>query len=223
MSRPDTESVAPRHVGASTNDSRTSDRVLTAAARVFREKGYAGATTREIAELIGIQKASLYHHISGKEQLLYELCIDSLQHIQKTVALVIAQETTPLDRLRSAIRAHVTAMLEDQDKHATMLTELRALSGQRRASVIALRDGYEGMLGAIVTECQAAGVLRRDCDARLMVLALLNLLNWTIFWYRLDGPVPPIQVAELLETIYLTGVASAPLDQRLTQTGETVG
>src|SRR4030081_3561640 len=105
---------------------RTPGRVLTAAARVFREKGYAAATTREIAELVGIQKGSLYHYFAGKEQLLYELCVDSLQHIQREVAVIAAREQNPLDRLHAAIHGHVTTMLEDQDKHATMLTELRS-------------------------------------------------------------------------------------------------
>jgi AcrR family transcriptional regulator len=188
-----------------------SSRVLIAAARAFRQKGYAASTTREIAEMVGLQKASLYHHIEGKEQLLYELCVDSLEHIQANVAAIVALEASPIQRLRAAIKAHVTAMLEDQDKHATMLVELRSLSGGRRDDVIRLRDGYEDMLAAIVVECQQAGHLRRDVEPGLLVLALLNLLNWTIFWYREDGKLTPVQVAEFLETIYLDGAAKRPM------------
>lgn len=184
----------------------TSSRVLAAAAYLFREKGYSGATTRDIAEAAGLQKASLYHYIQGKEQLLYQICMESLAHIHGTVALMVAREDDPLRRLRAAIVGHVTAMLDDQDKHTCMLVDLRSLTGERRQEVIARRDAYEEILEAILRECQRLGCIRQDWDSGQLVLALLNLLNWTIFWYRPGGDMTPEKIAELLQTIYLEGV-----------------
>ncbi|QIN77458.1 TetR family transcriptional regulator [Rubrobacter marinus] len=185
----------------------TAEKLREEAARLFWEKGYAATTTREIAESLGVQRASIYYHIESKEELLYDLCVESLRNIRSAVATAVADKSDPLDRVRAMIRAHVVSMLEDREKHATMLTELRALSAPRRAEIVRLRDEYESLVRAIVSEAQEAGVLWKEASAKELELALLNLLNWTIFWYRTDGELSPEDLAKLFEKIYLGGVA----------------
>src|ERR1700680_5259577 len=87
----------------------TSERLVDTAAKLFWSKGYAATTTREIAALLGVQKASLYHHVKRKEDLLFEICVASLAHIQNTVESSLEHVAAPLDRVRTLIRAHVTA------------------------------------------------------------------------------------------------------------------
>ena len=177
------------------------------AARLFWEKGYAATTTREIAESLGVQRASLYYHMKSKEDLLYDLCVESLGNIHVAVVQAVADKSDPLDRIRAMIQAHVVSMLEDREKHATMLTELKALSPPRRVEIVRLRDEYEGLVRGVLSEGQEAGVLWREASAKELELALLNLLNWTIFWYSPDGELSPERLAGLLEKIYLGGVA----------------
>ncbi len=196
----------------------TASRLLKTAARLFREKGYANSTTRELAMRLGIQKASLYYHISGKEDLLYALCIDSLQRIRQEVEQALTQETQPLKRVQALIRAHLLAALSDQDKHATMLIELRELSGERRAEVLRLRDAYEELVRQTIAEAQLAGLLRNDLPAKYQALALLNLLNWTIFWFRGDGELTPDDLAAMFTTLFLSGAALQAPDSRTRET-----
>lgn len=197
----------------------TAARLLKTAATLFREKGYAHSTTRELATLLGIQKASLYYHIDKKEDLLYALCVDALVRIQEETERAVAQQTTPLERLRALIHAHLCAALNDQDKHATMLVELRELSGERRLEVLKLRDRYETFIREMIQEGQEAGVLRREPEAKYQGLALLNLLNWTIFWFRPGGELTPDQLAAILTSLFLQGAALTPSDPIL-QSGE---
>jgi AcrR family transcriptional regulator len=184
-------------------------RLLTVAAALFRQKGYAAATTRELAGLLGIQNASLYHHIRSKEDLLYQLCVDSLTRMRMTAEEVLAQEFEPLDRLRALARAHVVTSLGDQDSHATMLIELRGLSAARRAEVIELRATYEAIVESVIAEAQSAALLRSDISAKHLRLAFLNLLNWTIFWFRQDGELTSEQLGDLFADIFISGVAAA--------------
>src|SRR5579859_1557886 len=183
----------------------TAARLLGAAAALFRQKGYASSTTRELAELLGIQKGSLYYHIAKKEDLLYQLCVNSLEHITTEVEQAMAAQQTPLERLRALIQTHMRVILADQDMFATALTEMRALSAQRRAEVLRLQDVYEKLVKGAIAEAQAAGVLRQDVPAKPQTLALLNLLNWSVFWYRPDGELTPEQLAETFTTIFLDG------------------
>ena len=186
--------------------SATHVRLVEAAAALFRAKGYAGTTTRELAGLVGIQNASMYHHIRSKDDLLHTVCVESLTRIRAAVEDALEKESEPLDRLRALIMAHLATSLADQDKHATMLTELRSLPPTRRAEVIALRDQYESLVGSVIHDAQEAGVVRADVAERQLTLALLNLLNWTIFWFRPDGGMEAQQIASVFLSIYFYGV-----------------
>ena len=94
-------------------------RILVAAASLFNRKGFAGATTRELAQSLGLQRASLYHYLESKQDLLYAICVGSLQIAAREFAEAVAAATLE-NRLRDAIRAHIAAMARDQDMHAVM-------------------------------------------------------------------------------------------------------
>jgi AcrR family transcriptional regulator len=185
----------------------TSGKLLTMAAKEFRRNGFHATTTRELSAALGIEKASLYYHVSSKQELLYRICVQSLDAIYATVSTAIEDIDEHRSRIAALIHAHVDVMLRDRDMHATMLVELRALQGGQRTEVIALRDRYEGLVRSELADAQAAGVLTGDHTARDLSLSLLNLLNWTIFWYRPGGGSTPEQIASMFETVFLDGVA----------------
>jgi AcrR family transcriptional regulator len=179
------------------------------AAELFRRKGYATSSTRELSELLGINKATLYHHIKGKEDLLLAICQESLTRITTPVAEV-AESEPPETRLSAMIRTHLACALGDRDMHTVMLTELRALSPKSLAKVVRLRDRYEALLREAIVSDQQDGRIRRDIDAKYLTLALLNLLNWTIFWYNPAGERSIGELSELLTSIFLEGVEATP-------------
>lgn len=182
----------------------TAERLLRVAAALFREKGYAATTTRELSDRLHIQKASLYHHIRGKEDLLLVICQESLRRITTAVTSAAAR-ATPEHRLHDMVVAHVRSVLADRDLHTTMLTDLRSLSPARQHDVLALRDSYEKLFTDTIRAEQAAGRIRTDVDARGLTLSLLNLLNWTIFWYDPNGSRSADGIAEMLASIYFDG------------------
>ena len=177
---------------------------MTTAADLFRRKGYAQATTRELADALGIRKASLYYHISNKEDLLYAISMHSLENISEAVGTA-ASAAPEEGRLWALIHAHVVTSLSERDLHTVTLTELRALSPERRAEVVAERDKYEALLRGVVADDQRAGRLRNDIDAKLLTLSLLNLLNWTIFWFDPDDELTPERLGEILADVFVEG------------------
>ena len=204
--------------GSSPVDAPTSARLLATAARLFRINGYMATTTREIARVVGIEKGTLYHHIRGKEDLLFDLCVSSLTPMCAAGERALTEQPDPRQQLHQVIRDHVSLMLADRDKHATMLMELRGLSLERRRTIVALRDRYEDLLRTVVGRCQVAGVLRDDIPIKLLTLSLLNLLNWTIFWYLPEGEYSPKQITEALTRIYLEGAGARSVRQKTTPT-----
>jgi AcrR family transcriptional regulator len=182
------------------------DKLVDAAAKLFRERGYAGTTTRQLSNDLGIQRASLYHHIATKEDLLFEISMRSLTHMIDAVSAAV-DAAPPDQRLRALVRAHMATALADQDMHATMLIELNHLSAERRAAVVAKRTTYEQMIQSEIARAQEARLIRGDFSARQLTLALLNLLNWTIFWYRPDGPDTPASLAGWMSDLFLGGAS----------------
>ena len=190
-------------------ENSTVDRLLDAAVSLFSRKGYVATSTREVAALLGMQKASLYYHIEGKEDLLYFICKASLERIRSDVEAAVQEVRDPLERARTMICAHIESMLRDADEHQTTLVEMRALSPQRFARVLSLRDAYEDLVRSVLGEAQSAGVLRDDIPVKYLCLILLGLMNRVLVWHQRKGPLSPGQLGQLLAVIFLTGTAAA--------------
>lgn len=183
-------------------------RVLAAAANLFAERGYAATTTRELADKVELERASLYHHIGSKEDLLYEICVSAVNDAQ----LVIEQAkeiADPVDRLRSFIVGHTTMMLRNRAQNVTMLLEMRALAEPRRSEIVRMRDGYESQVRGMIADAQAHGYVRTEKSAKLLSMALLNLLNWTLVWYKQDE-LSPEQLGNDYADIFFDGIVHRP-------------
>lgn len=190
----------------------TSERLLIGSAELFREKGYAGTTTRALSALAGIQNGSLYHHVGGKEDLLYRLCMGSLDDVGVVFSAIAGEDLDPVTRLEKLARGYLEQALNDRDRHATMLSEIRFLSPARRAEVVARRDANVAIVEDSVRQAQEAGQVRSDIDAKYLTLALFNLLNWTIFWYNPDDELSEQAIAEILWSVFSLGVTGARPD-----------
>jgi TetR/AcrR family transcriptional regulator, cholesterol catabolism regulator len=186
----------------------TFERLLDAAAALFSQKGYAATSTREIAGILGIRKASLYYHIENKEDLLYAICKASLEQIRRDVADALENVKDPLERTSTLVRAHIKSLVRDQTAHSVAVGEMHALSGARLKEVIALRDAYEELVRSVLQDARKAGVLRDDIGVKYLCLILLGLLNRVEMWYRRDGALSPDQLARVFEAIFLTGAAA---------------
>jgi AcrR family transcriptional regulator len=189
-------------------DLSTGEKLLAGAADLFRRKGYAATTTRELSALLGIQNASLYYHMEKKEDLLYKLCLHTLEDVARVMESSVADASDPLERLKLIAHRYTTTALRDRDRHTTMLIEIRALSPDRRRRVVDVRDGNVAVVRQTIAAAQKAGQVRRDYSPKYLSLMLFNLMNWSIFWYRPDGELTRDQIAEMTATLFLEGVAT---------------
>lgn len=185
-----------------------SDRVLDAAAALFWRKGYAAASTRELAAALGMEKASLYYHFKKKEDVLYAICVTCLEHGIRTVTEAVLKATTPTEKVHTLIRAHLRAILDSPDRYATTLTELRSLGPKRRKKVMELRDQHESFVRSILQNAQAEGIVRKDIPVKYLSLSLLDLLNYSMFWFQHGKNLSTENLADLFITIFFDGVTA---------------
>jgi AcrR family transcriptional regulator len=206
--------IDPTAADGSDQASSTADRLLAGAADLFRRKGYAATTTRELSALLGIQNASLYYHMEKKEDLLYKLCVSTLDDVANELRACIAETSDPLEQLKLIMFRYTTIALRDRDRHATMLIEIRALSDARRNKIVELRDKNVAVVRRTMAAAQKAGQLRSDIKPKYLVLTMFNLLNWSIFWYRPDGELTPETIAGMMSSVFLDGAAAEAKSSR---------
>jgi TetR/AcrR family transcriptional regulator, cholesterol catabolism regulator len=185
------------------------ERAAEVGARLFAAWGYSATTTRELSRALGVTNGTFYHYFATKEDLLVYICDQSLDRISEAVAAAVEQipADQPRERIEALIRTHLVTMLSDQSLHMTGLTELRALAPENRAKVSAKRDSYAAFVRYHIDAGHAAGVLRTDLNGWILTLMLLNILNWTVFWFDSSGPMTSEEVADAMVTLYLDGAS----------------
>ena len=165
-----------------------------AASKLFRERGYAGTSVRDIAQALNIQGGSLYAHVASKEDVLWSIVIRAADRFAELVNPIATSDQPPADRLRGMILAHVAVVTATQRDAAVFLHEWRLLSPDRRAALAARRDAYEAMFRSVIAEGSAAGVFR-SVDPKLSTMAMLSALNGIATWYRPDGALSAEDIA----------------------------
>lgn len=176
--------------------------LLRAAARLFREKGYAATTIRDIAGAVGMRSGSPFYHFKTKHDMLRAVVLEGIAAIHDVVAAAAAGEQDPRARFEAMVRAHVSLMLGDgRDIAAALLHELRHLEPVEQAEVVALRDNYEAMWRAVLKDLKREGLVADDSP--LARFFLLGAMNWTTQWYREEGRFTPTQIAKALSNFVL--------------------
>jgi TetR/AcrR family transcriptional regulator, cholesterol catabolism regulator len=156
--------------------------VLDAAAAVFAQKGYAGASTRDIAERLGVRQASLYYYFTSKESALAAICELGVKDFISNLQAIIAQ-TAPTERkLREAIANHLAPLCvhPDADHVRVFLRHRHELPSLQRQAVAALARTYQDLIERLFREGIAAGEFRDDLNPKLATLALLGMCNSVI-------------------------------------------
>ena len=183
--------------------------LLDAAAELFSARGYDATTTQDIAERLGLQKASLYHYVRGKRELLHALVREVQEPSLAMLAAIRAGDADPVAKLRAVIVHHVVLLVRNRERTGLFLEERRNLSPERRAAVREGEREYAAGVEALIEEGRSAGVVRAQVDAAIAGQTLLGALNWLHRWHR-PGGWPEEQLGAELADVLLGGVAARP-------------
>ena len=166
------------------------------AARLFAAKGYHGTSIGDLAEAMGVQKASLYHHIESKADLLWAVASEGAAAFHGALD-AIPEDLRPTEKIRAALRAHLRVVAEQLDVATVFVQEWRYLEGGRREEFVAERRRYEQRIGDMFREGRELGELRADLDESAAVLLFLSAANWAYTWLH-----PGRDTEELADRFY---------------------
>ncbi|MEK7819527.1 MAG: TetR/AcrR family transcriptional regulator [Pseudomonadota bacterium] len=171
--------------GAVRRDNRR-QRLLDAAARQFRERGFAAASMRAIAASAEMLAGSTYYHFPSKQELLVAVHEEGIRRISAAVAAALEGIVDPWDRLEAACTAHLDLLLAGGDYAQVVIRDLPREAGSARRRLIEMRDAYEDVFRRLIADLP----LPAEADRRLVRLMLLGALNWSPRWYRAKGDSP---------------------------------
>ncbi len=190
--------------------SKREQEIVAAAARVFNEKGYHAATTRDIAAEVGIQQASLYYYISSKEELLYLVVREPIMALYTQVEEIVQARLPARTKIERGIAAHLAAF---DDNYPHMFVFLQELHNVVQALQDTLREfpgRYQRLWEALVRQGIATGELRADLDVTTTTLMILGMCNWMYRWYRKGGRLGTAALAGHYASAILDGIISRP-------------
>lgn len=183
--------------------------ILRAGARVFRERGYADTTLRDVADAVGISRSTLYYYIGTKEDLLAEILEDPLIEMTRGIRALADLDVPASERLRRAILLQMETFAEYFPEMFVFLAE-RLHVGRRTDRIRSNAREYGEALASIIDAGQRAGEFRQDVDPRVAMLGILGMSNWTHRWFRSGGRLTLPQIGEQFAGLALQGLLQDP-------------
>lgn len=183
-------------------------RIRDACVRLFAQKGFQGTGIREIAAEAGVTSAALYHYVGTKEELLLEIMDGVLDQLIAAARRIVTDVDRSEARLSALVEHHVWFHAVHQLATVVTDTEIRSLSGDARAEVIARRDVYEAIWRRVVVEGVAEGTFRVD-DPRIATTALLQMCTGVAHWYVPTGPLTLTRLCRMHADLALSMVRAA--------------
>lgn len=178
-----------------------------AASALFRERGYAATSVRDIARAVDIQGASLYAHVTSKQDVLWSIVDRTAARFEEAAEDARDTAADPRARLATLVRGHLTVLLDDLERASVFIHEWRALEGERRADIAARRDAYERQFREAIADGREAGVFA-PVDVAAAAAFILTALNGIVVWYRTDGALDRSAIVDAYAALALRAVGA---------------
>ncbi len=165
----------------------TKEKIYQAALRLFARKGFEATSIRDIAVEAEVTSSTLYHYMKTKEDLLISIMREGMRFLIGNANAMLAELDEPVQQLAALVQMHVTGHALEKLTTLVIDNEFRALTGEARTEVEALRNEYESLWKTVLDKGIAHGVFSVE-SSKLAVFALLQMCTGVAHWYSPDGP-----------------------------------
>lgn len=180
------------------------EQILAAAAGLFAQRGYAGTSMNEVAAACGVSKATLYHYVRDKQQLLAQISSAHVARLEALVAEVSAERLPPEAHLRTLIERFTAAYAGAQHEHRVLTEDQRFLDPAQREAVRAGQRRVVQAFADAVTALRPAAA--SALPAKSLAMLLFGMLNWTFTWWKPGGTLSHAELAPLVSELFIGGL-----------------
>lgn len=200
--------TAARHAAVATErfpDGGRYAEILSHAAKLFADGGFAGASMQDLASAVGITKASLYHFFKDKEEIHSTVVLIALERLNLLVDERVAAQTSAAGKVDAFCRAHADYLASNADFYVAAAMGYKSITDpQAKRAARSLRTGYEQKLRDIIAHGIETGEFRQ-LDAQLGARAIISCLNWMARWWKPGGPQSADEIASAYAGLIMRG------------------
>jgi len=201
-----------------TNESR--QEIISAAAEVFMEFGYAASTIDAVADRLGATKGRVYHYYRSKAELYFDVQIAAMENLLAQIEPLARAEGSPVERLRRMGLRHTEVLLTEsatqkvavQGLERNLLTAASARNLKTLRRIVRMRDEYEQLFAEVIDQGIRSGDFV-DLPPRLATKPFFGTLNWVTVWFsprKLQKPEDIKAIATILTDFALRGMLKEP-------------
>lgn len=179
--------------------------ILRHAAQVFAERGYEGASIRDISRSSRISLSGLYYYVKSKQEILYLIQIQTFKTILARLQESLRGVRDPSERLRVLVHNHLAYFLQHPTEMKVLAHEDDALEGAYRQEVAEIKRKYYGIAIGIFEELRP-GDQKRGLTSRIAVLSLFGMMNWIHTWHKPQSDPQAEVLSRAMSEMFLHGV-----------------
>ncbi len=196
----------------STKKLKKLDLILEEAAILFKQKGFAGTSMRDLAERIGIDAASMYHYISSKDEILRTICFNISNTYRSQLAEIENTQASYTEKLKALVRLHIRIMIEKGAEVSVTNNDWKYLSEDSLLHFKELRKDYENRLAAMLEKGVAAGEFEK-LNTSVALFTILSAVRWVELWWRPGRGISTEELEDSIITILFKGLEKTNNEQ----------
>ena len=182
-------------------------KILVHATNVFCEKGYAGASMRDLSRASGVSLSNLYYYFESKEELLYLIQKDTFTTIVARLREQLDEIEDPAERIRAFILNHLEYFLANQKAMKVLSHEDEVLKNGFGGEIAGIKREYYRICVELLGNYKHARGL--EFSSRTAVLSLFGMMNWLYTWYNPRVDADARELARDMGNIFLQGIGAA--------------
>jgi AcrR family transcriptional regulator len=184
--------------------------IVEAAAELFAERGFLGASIADLAEALKTSKSLIYHYYDSKEDILFDVMRSHVQALLEAAEAISASPLAPEERLRALTRAFVALYVDAAARQRVLLNELSRLPDEQRKIVVGIQRRLIEIVEKIIAELRPE-LSGRAALKRPSAMLYFGMINWMHTWLDPQGRARPERIAELAADSFLNGFIAADL------------
>jgi len=186
--------------------------ILSNAAQLFAQRGYAGTSMNEVAAACGVSKATLYHYVRDKHDLAVRIAEEHVLRLEAVVAEVLREHADPQERLGELIRRFVAEYTIAQNAQRVLTEDVRFLRAEDQARIIGVERRVVDAFARTIAEVR--GEDAKSLLGKPMAMLLFGMINWMFTWLKTDGALDGAAIGEMVAQLYFGGVRAVEAPPR---------